>query len=428
MRDFLVPHPTLPPSKRRNAQTELRWSNARRFPALSILAGALALGLGPVWFAFPAGAAADPPADPSAAPATNDGSLFFDPKDGWLDISGFLATKAGFLAVPMIMTEPTLGYGGGASVVFVGPREGRGAEGFKRPNITAAGGVATENGTRVLFAADLRHWLDDRLKTVAAVVGGRVRLDFYGLGHDRVLRGNPLEYQLKIAGLRIGGKYRIGKSYWWVGASYQFFTVAASFAQVLDLPIIRRLNLGPKRTRLSGPIVSIVYDSRDTIFTPSSGLFSETTLGTSWEALGGTSTYQTLAHVTLGYLPLSETVTLGLRGDLKRGLGDPPFYVEPSIDMRGVPARRYQGKSVAQGEVEVRWQFWRRFSLVVFGGSGIAWADGTHFDRSESVHAGGIGFRYELARRFGLHYGMDVAYGPDGGTFYFQLGSAWMRP
>ena len=41
---------------------------------------------------------------------------------------------------------------------------------------------------------------------------------------------------------------------------------------------------------------------------------------------------------------------------------------------------------------------------------------------------GGTGFRYELARKYGLHAGLDVAFGPDETAIYIQVGSAWMRP
>jgi glucose/arabinose dehydrogenase len=33
-----------------------------------------------------------------------------------------------------------------------------------------------------------------------------------------------------------------------------------------------------------------------------------------------------------------------------------------------------------------------------------------------------------LARRYKLHMGIDVAFGPDGTAFYVQFGSAWFRP
>ena len=89
---------------------------------------------------------------------------------------------------------------------------------------------------------------------------------------------------------------------------------------------------------------------------------------------------------------------------------------------------RYQGEEMAQAEGEVRWQFWKRFSAVGFAGVGSAWTELEEFEKSNTVVAGGGGFRYELARRYGIHVGLDIAYGPDGLAYYVQWGSAWMRP
>ena len=40
-------------------------------------------------------------------------SQFRDPQDGALDVSEWLASKTGFLPVPIIITEPAVGLGGG---------------------------------------------------------------------------------------------------------------------------------------------------------------------------------------------------------------------------------------------------------------------------------------------------------------------------
>ncbi len=38
---------------------------------------------------------------------------FFDPHDGQLDLSYFLEDPRGFLPIPIVVTEPAVGYGGG---------------------------------------------------------------------------------------------------------------------------------------------------------------------------------------------------------------------------------------------------------------------------------------------------------------------------
>jgi hemolysin activation/secretion protein len=97
--------------------------------------------------------------------------------------------------------------------------------------------------------------------------------------------------------------------------------------------------------------------------------------------------------------------------------------------MRGVPAMRYQGDRVVQMEAELRWQFWNRFSLVGFGGGGKAWNKIEGTEKSQSTVAGGAGFRYEIARKYGIHLGLDAAFGPTAGpTIYIVAGSSWARP
>ena len=44
---------------------------------------------------------------------------------------------------------------------------------------------------------------------------------------------------------------------------------------------------------------------------------------------------------------------------------------------------------------------------------------------TQSAVAKGAGFRYLIARGFGMHMGLDVAQGPDDTAIYIQFGGAW---
>jgi hypothetical protein len=107
---------------------------------------------------------------------------FFDPVDGQLDLSYFLENPKGFLPIPIVVTEPAVGYGGGMAGMFLRPRREAGDEGWARPDISGVGAFATQNGTWGAFGGDATRWVDGRLRTMVGAGTGRVNLDFYGLG------------------------------------------------------------------------------------------------------------------------------------------------------------------------------------------------------------------------------------------------------
>ena len=63
-----------------------------------------------------------------------------------------------------------------------------------------------------------------------------------------------------------------------------------------------------------------------------------------------------------------------------------------------------------------------------FAGAGTARTDQALFDATQSIGSGGIGFRYELARKFGMHAGIDIAHSPGTNAIYLVVGNAWFRP
>jgi hypothetical protein len=375
----------------------------------------------------PAAPATQAPATtPAPKAAQKEPSKLISPDDGWFDISGFLGKKYGFVPIALPITEPAIGIGLAAGITFVSaPSAGAARDPFMRPNTTVVGGLGTDNGTWAGLAADIRHWGNNRVQTLFAFIDASVNLDFHGTGETPLPEGVPLSYNLHPIAAIAQAKYRIGGSRTWVGLGYMFSSTLVSFDAPDGTPGLPAVN---RESHIGGLSPSFTYDSRDELYTPAKGTYVEATAGLYAEGLGGDDEFQKVGVVAMQYVPLHPRFTLGVRGDTGFTYGDAPFYVRPFVSLRGAPVMRYQRDNLGQVELEVRWQFWKRFSAVGFGGYGVVWNNLDTLERKLTVATGGAGFRYEIARQYKLHMGADIAYGPDGPAFYIQFGSAWIRP
>jgi hypothetical protein len=365
----------------------------------------------------------------SASPPTEEKregrARFFDPEDGQLDLSYFLENAHGFLPIPIIVTEPAVGYGGGGAAMFIRPRREAGEEGWARPDISAAGGLVTRNGTWAAFGGDVSRWLDGRLRTLAGAGTGQINLDFYGLGVDRGSFNEKVRYTLQFAGAVAQANWQLTpNSPWAVGVRY---VLADVDPKLRDRPVFPGL-ADRVRVKVSAPTAVLEYDSRDNIFTPTRGLYAESSILASREALGASVDFERFQQVLIGWHALRHDLTLGGRADYGWASDTTPFFLRPFILLRGVPAVRYQGDRMASAEVELRWQFYGRWSAVAFGGGGTTRTRGGDFTVTQNVGAGGVGLRYEIANKFGMHVGLDLAHSPGTTAVYLQVGNAWFRP
>jgi hypothetical protein len=370
-------------------------------------------------------AAADLPAPAEATASKDSHQAVAAPADTWPDVSEFLDKKFGFLPLAMPITEPAVGYGAMGGLAFLSKSLGDASKGLGRPNITFVGGFGTANGSWGALAGDSRYWLDDHLQTLAGLLYASVNLDFHGVGADSKLENDPLRYNLEPKGGMAIAKYRLGDSRAWAGLGYAFVSTKVSFDAPDSTPGI------PDYDRVSNMAMllpSVTLDTRDNIFTPLRGAYLEASANVAGTWLGGDDNFGKLGLTVIQYLPLPHDFYFGLNLQGNAAFGNTPFYALPYIGLRGVPVMRYQGQEVLALEGELRWQFWRRFSILGFAGAGNAWNHFEKLDNAQGVVSGGGGFRYELARKYGMHMGVDVGFSRDTTALYLQVGGAWMRP
>jgi len=81
------------------------------------------------------------------------------------------------------------------------------------------------------------------------------------------------------------------------------------------------------------------------------------------------------------------------------------------------------------GEVELRYDLTKRWSLIGFAGLGRVAETFGDLGSADNHTAVGGGFRYLIARQYGIRMGVDLGYADDGDwTVYITLGTGWVRP
>jgi hypothetical protein len=344
-----------------------------------------------------------------------------DAETGELDLSDYLLRHRGALPVPLIVTEPAVGYGGGLALAYFSQSfEERARASRERgepvtpPDIAVVAGLKTENGTWGAGAGYMGFWDQDRWRYLGVLGKAELNLEYFSVG------GIARNYELDASATQQQLLRRIGASPWLAGARYVYLSTQSRFALGLpdDVPQ-RALDV---RIGKLGAVVD--YDTRDNIFTPNRGGYFEMEAGFARGAFGGNTNYQTLYARGFYWHPAGDFV-LGVRGDAKISGGDMPFFAQPYIALRGVQAARYQDRNALVTEGEVRWNATPRWAFVAFAGVGKAFGRRESWSEADTVFAGGGGLRYLIARKLGMYAGIDVARGPEDTAVYLQMGSAW---
>ena len=354
-----------------------------------------------------------------------------DPDDGMFDASQYLSeVPMGFLPVPAIITEPAVGNGLALMGVFFHESEAQkkkhNESESKRAiiptNISIAGFGATENGSQVAGLGHIGFWFEDNLRYQGFLLLPDINLDFYSLGGIDLPR--PIELNVTGPVIVQNLKARINHSQWFFGIRQIYSEVTTSFTSNRD----NGFELENTNTS-SGLGLLLEYDSRNNPMNPEKGFNYQIRTTRFDEAIGSDIDYDQHYFKGLNYWQLSDSFNFALRLQFDEVTSEKnrplPPYVAPSIDLRGVPAIRYQGNQVAVGEVELTWKLTPRWRLNTFTGTGRAASDFDELSNAENINNYGVGFRYLIAKRYGFTMGTDLAKGPEETVFYIKAGSSW---
>ncbi|PKI17260.1 BamA/TamA family outer membrane protein [Colwellia sp. 12G3] len=371
--------------------------------------------------------------------------IFTDQLDGNLDASRYLSENAyGFLPVPIIITDPSVEGGLGMMGLFFHESEEEQATRLKAmqdesndkashslmpPSISAALAAYTGNDSYFVGGGHLGFFNKGAIRYMGGGGYGDVNIDFYGFGDVTLPR--PIEINTKATAIMQTLKFKLGDSAFYLGPLHRYIDAQVSIGNLDELLPIEYQDDFAKvlSTNIvtSGAGLTLEYDSRDNFFSPTDGFKYE--LNYLWfdDAIGSDIDYTLTELTALNYFKFTEQWRTSIRIEANYVDSEQvlPPYATPYISMRGIPAARYQGQSVAMSELEVAYRINLRWEVSAFAGIGKASDNFSDFADSESRVSKGAGFRYLIARRYDFNMGIDIAKGPEDTVFYIQAGSAW---
>jgi hypothetical protein len=349
--------------------------------------------------------------------------LLRDSIDQKLDASDYLIQADGFVPVPQLITEPALGnIGFMMAAVFIKPNKVQIKDEYVAPNITAGFAGITGNNTWLLGAMRIASLPKYGLKYRAGLAYANVNMDFYR--EVPVIGETAFSFNFKMTPIFASILKEIGNTNLYVGLEYLYLNAEISSGfKLKNFPDFdNRLS---STHNLSSIGVDLEYDKRDNVFTPNKGVLITSNFRKNAEWTGSDYDYGTFTFGVLSFIQTTKKWVSGFRFDTKSQFGDAPFYAMPSISLRGVPMGRYQGDQTYVLETEQRYDFTLRWSAVAFGGLAKAPTYENGFEDALLVYNYGTGFRYLLARKFGLRMGVDVAWSNNDFGYYITFGSAW---
>ena len=358
--------------------------------------------------------------------AQKEQSKLRDTLDNALDVSHFLKDLHGILPIAAPITEPAVGYGATVALLYFIPKKEK-ETGKKKngiPDITGIAGGYTSNHTWFAGIGYLGFWKEDKIRYRGVIGYGDINLTYY--------RSTPIlpedisgEFNLQSAIVLQQVKFRLAESDFFLGGKYLFAKTNVGFPKIFDFP-----NLDPLGFDIINSGIEIIgeFENYKNVFSPNQGMRIHLSYLQNLEVLGSNRDWGKLTFSSVFYFPVNRVWVPAIRVESLLATGKAPFYSKPFVGLRGVPAMRYQGDLTVLAETEQSFNmFSSRWDLVAFGGIGTTFESIDDLNAGPAVWSAGGGFRYLIARLFGLKMGIDVARGPEDWAVYVVFGSAWLR-
>ena len=326
-----------------------------------------------------------------------------------------------YLLVPVPIVDPTIGNGLALAglVTFASGDDSEDAAKQRRSTIAVAAGYTNTDSWMAGGGLNL-HLDDDRYRVNLGAGYGNLNLKWYGTSSDSPFFDNPVDFRTR-GGLIDGNvEKRLTESFYF-GVSGRYLRPEATAKIPIDVLPDLKLDFNLTAIGVIGE-----YDTRDNSWYPESGSSGTINILTYLEALGSDREFGSLDATFAVYRKLAESLVMAGEARVATVGDNTPFFMLSTVNLRGFPRGQYMNRTVTQVQAELRWEAWRRFGAVFFGGTGVATRSLDEWGDADRAYGYGAGVRYRVSEIDRMNVGLDVATGStDDFTVYFRVGEAF---
>jgi outer membrane protein assembly factor BamA len=328
--------------------------------------------------------------------------------------------RGGLVGIPFLFYTPEtkIAAGGALNYYFREP----GSEITTRPSSIEPSFVYTQKKQlEISLDADL-YWGDEAYHLIGKATYTKFPDLFYGIGNN-TSEDDEEEYTHRTTGFQITFLKRVRPGLY-LGTLYEF-----NHSKIIELKesgfLSKGIIPGSEGGRIAGAGVLVNWDTRDNIFSSTSGSFYQLSANLFGNTLGSDYGFNEYTLDFRHYLPTFSSHVLAFQAYLNFITGNPPYHSLSLLGgqdlMRGHYQGRYRDKMMMAFQTEYRLPVWWRLGLVGFAGLGEVAREMGNFEMRNFKYSLGLGLRYEFIRAEKINLRLDIGYGGESFQLYANM-------
>jgi hypothetical protein len=331
-----------------------------------------------------------------------------------LEGEALVKNKGQWVPVPMIVSNPTVGTGLQAVLMYLHPEQ----PGSTHNVTTGLVGMYTDTSSWFTGVFHDDSFMDDRFRISGFLGTGTFYLDYYGIGDITGDKSIPYEFNMNVATVKL--QARIPEtSHWFAGVLYIFLSTDSEFKTSDVIPGLPNIIFSDKTAGLG---VLVAFDSRNNNYYPTEGQWAEVKWTDYSETWGGDHDYNKTTAFINHYQPATEQLTLVLRTRLESSSGDVPYYDLPTLQMGGFSRDRYRDYNTWSFHTEGRYKFQPRWGVIGFYEFGWFNKNLSDIFSGDRVVSYGTGVRWHVTEKQQMNLGIDAAFSGAEKAIYIKIG------